>query len=122
MPSLDLPDDLSAPEPTPPTPPAPPADDVQTVRSLILAAYPDLVPELVIGDSVTALVASVEPARAAYARLRETLPVPPVNATPEVSPAIPAGGGAALAIDPDRLPTAEKIRRGLAGGRAGRRA
>lgn len=83
--------------------------DLDAVRELVLRAHPDVVPELVTGDSVAALIASVEPARAAYARLADALA--------QVRPAaavVPAGGGTPITVDPDRLPAAEKIRRGLA--------
>lgn len=84
------------------------APDLTAVRELVLRAHPDVVPELVTGDSVADLIASVEPARAAYARLAtslaETRPAPT---------SVPAGGGGPIPLDPDRLPAAEKIRRGL---------
>lgn len=84
-------------------------DELDAVREMVLRAYPDVVPELVAGDSVTALLASVEPARSAYARLAEVW-----TGSREVTSApVPAGGGAVIAVDPDRLPAAEKIRRGL---------
>jgi hypothetical protein len=79
------------------------------VRELVLRAHPDVVPELVTGDSVAALIASVEPARAAYARLADAL----AQVRPAAA-AVPAGGGTPITVDPDRLPAAEKIRRGLA--------
>ena len=50
------------------TPPAPGVDLVK-VRELVLKANPDVVPEMVGGDSFDALVASVDAARAAYARI-----------------------------------------------------
>lgn len=82
--------------------------DLDAVRDLVLRAHPDVVPELVAGDSVAALLASVEPARSAYVRLAE--------AWGEAQPrpvSVPAGGGAPLPIDPEKIPSAEKIRRGL---------
>ena len=83
--------------------------DLDAVRALVLRAHPDVVPELVTGESVADLIASVEPARAAYARLAETL----AQVRSEAAP-VPAGGGSPITVDPDRLPAAEKIRRGLA--------
>lgn len=86
--------------------------DLPAVRALILAAYPDVVPDLVTGTTVASLLASVEGARAAYAAVEARLA--PLPATPVTSPlVIPAGGGAPLPVDPDRLPASEKIRRGL---------
>ncbi len=89
-------------------PDQPPAE-LDAVREMVLRAYPDVVPELVAGDSVAALLASVEPARSAYARLAETW----AGSRDAASAPVPAGGGAVIAVDPDRLPAAEKIRRGL---------
>lgn len=85
------------------------AGDLEAIRELVLRAHPDVVPELVAGETIADLIASVEPARAAYARLADAL-----GQTPPVAAPVPAGGGAPIAIDPDRLPAAEKIRRGLA--------
>lgn len=91
---------------------APEAADLPAVRALILAAHPDVVPDLVAGTTVAALLASVEGARAAYAAVEARLA--PRPAAPGAVPlVIPAGGGAPLPIDPDRLPASEKIRRGL---------
>jgi hypothetical protein len=87
--------------------------ELDAVRLVVLAAYPDSVPELIQGDSVPALLASIEPARAAYARVAESVAVEPVAA---VAPVVPAGGGSAV-IDPGALPAAEKVRRGIAGQR-----
>lgn len=81
-------------------------EELASVRELILRAHPDVVPELVSGGSVDELVASVEPARAAYRRVADTM----TTATPRV----PAGDAPRLAVDAELLPAAEKIRRGLA--------
>ena len=43
------------------------SDDLSAVRTLILEAHPDVVPDLVTGATVAELLASVEGARAAYA-------------------------------------------------------
>jgi len=87
------------------------AEELATVRELALRAHPDVVPELVGGSSVAEIVASVEPARAAYQRVAgavsSRVPVPE-------APVVPAGNAPAMAVDPDLLPAAEKIRRGLA--------
>ena len=82
--------------------------DHSAIRELVLRAHRDVVPELVEGDTVDALLASIEPARAAYHRLAASLGQP---ATP---PAVPAGGQRPMPVDPDRLSASEKIRRGLA--------
>lgn len=87
----------------------PPAGtDLDAVRELVLRAHPDAVPELVSGDSVEALLASVEPARAAWRQVAERI------GGSSATPPVPAGGQQAVAIDPDRLSASEKIRRGLA--------
>ena len=43
--------------------------DVAAVRELALRAYPETVPELVGGESVAAILSSLEPAAAAYQRI-----------------------------------------------------
>ena len=95
--------------------PATPADttpaDLAAVRDLALRAHPDAVPELVGGATLAELMASLEPARAAYRRIVEARPSAP---TPPPAPTVPAGAAPPLALDPDRLPATEKIRRGLA--------
>ena len=88
-------------------PPEEPGDDLAAVRELVLRAHPDAVPELVSGATVGELLASVEPARAAYARVAERI------APAATAPVVPAGGAGPVPIDPDRLPAPEKIRRGL---------
>lgn len=92
-----------------PAPAPDPGDDLAAVRDLVLRAHPDVVPELVTGDTVGDLIASVEPARAAYQRLAAA-----IAETRPASAPVPAGGAAPIAVDPARLPAAEKIRRGLA--------
>ena len=88
-------------------------EELAAVREVVLRAYPDAVPELVSGASVAEVLASVEGARAAYRRVVEAAsgagePTPAV-------PSVPAGAVTRSAVDPERLPAAEKIRRGLAG-------
>lgn len=100
------PDDAPAPE-TADLPDAPGEEqDVAAVRDLVLRANPDVVPELVTGATIADLIASVEPAREAYARLAASIAAARAS--------VPAGGGVPIAVDPDRLPAHEKIRRGLA--------
>lgn len=82
--------------------------DLDAVRELVLRAHPDVVPEMIAGASIDALLASVEPARAAWQRIAEQT---------NPAPAVPAGGHPASAVDPDRLSASERIRRGLARGR-----
>lgn len=86
---------------------APAGTNLDAVRDLVLRAHPDAVPEMVAGDSVDALLASIEPARAAWRQVADR-----IGASP--APVVPAGGQPAVAVDPDRLSASEKIRRGLA--------
>jgi hypothetical protein len=93
------------------------SDDLSAVRTLILEAHPDVVPDLVTGSTVAELLASVEGARAAYAAVAGKLAAMTaddgLDGRPASPPMIPGGGGAPLPVDPDRLPASEKIRRGL---------
>lgn len=98
------------------TPEVPATDQLAAVRALVLRAHPDVVPELVAGDTIEALLASIEPAQGAHARLVAALgeradAASPAPGTPHV-PGVPAGGFVA-AVDPESLPAAEKIRRGI---------
>ena len=52
-------------------------DDLTAVRDVVLRAHPDTVPELIAGESISALLASVEPAREAYRRVLDTSRQPP---------------------------------------------
>lgn len=96
-------------------PEAPQEIDLNAMRELVLRAHPDVIPEMVGGDSVASMLESVEPAREAYARLAETW-----EASRPQAVRIPAGGGVKLPVDPGKLPAAEKIRRGLQVVAAGR--
>lgn len=100
---------MTEPESSPSTADDAPANDLDQVRELILASHTDVVPELVQGESIADLVASIEPARAAFSRVIESVPT---QSTATVT--IPAGGNTPMVLDIDTLPTAEKIRRGLA--------
>lgn len=85
------------------------ADDVDAVRALILRTHADIVPELISGPTVDALIASIAPAREAYARIATQ-----VGQGTTVAPAVPAGGTGRALIDPAQISAPEKIRRGLA--------
>ena len=85
------------------TPPVDP--NLAAIRDLVLKAHPDVVPELVTGDSLEDLLASIEPASAAYTRLAGEL-----NPAP---PSVPAGASSPASLDPDRMPAALKIQLGL---------
>ena len=98
-------------------------EELAAVREVVLRAYPDAVPELVSGASVVEVLASVEGARAAYRRVVEAAEVAGAGATAGTGasslPSVPAGAVTRPAVDPERLPAAEKIRRGLAGRSSG---
>jgi hypothetical protein len=82
--------------------------DLARVRDLILAAHADVVPELIAGATIQALIDSVEPARGAYQSVIARMAPP----APPVVPVVPAGSALA-AVDPSTLPAHELIRRGL---------
>ena len=88
-------------------------EDLAAVRELALRAYPETVPELVGGESVAAILGSVEPAAAAYQRIAEGVAASAPAPAVAVAPVVPAGSAPAVALDPERLPSVEKIRRGL---------
>jgi hypothetical protein len=90
--------------------PAVSADELAAVRELALRAYPETVPELVAGASVAELLGSLEGAAAAYRRVAEG-----IRSRPPALPTVPAGSAPPVALDPERLPPVEKIRRGLEG-------
>lgn len=95
-------------------------DDVALVRDFIVATDPALVPELVTGADVGAVLASVAAARAAYQRIAERVRAGQPVAGPEATrpaPVVPAGGAAPFTIDPADLPSGELIRRGLSAAR-----
>jgi hypothetical protein len=91
------------------------AVDLAAVRELVLKAHSDVVPELIAGSSVAELTASIEPAKAAYQRIAEAMASPLGGRT--ISPPVVPAGGSAPAVDPEKLPASEKIRRGIEAGR-----
>ncbi len=84
-----------------------PAGDstLEAVRALVLKAHPDIVPELVAGETIEDLIASISPATDAYARLTEGL-------RPS-APSVPAGASTSAPLDADRLSPTVKIQVGL---------
>ncbi len=89
--------------------------ELTALRAALLRAYPRAVPELVGGGSVGEMLASLEGAMAAWDRVAAA--VAGATASVERPPVVPAGAAPAAAIDPERLPATEKIRRGLLGRR-----
>jgi hypothetical protein len=116
-----------------------PSGDLEKVRGLVLQAHPDVVPDLVRGASVDELIASVEPARAAYQAVADRVRAggstsgetgtggegggsnggasangaSASGANPAATPPAVPAGGAANVIDPASIPASEKIRRAL---------
>lgn len=97
------------------------AEDLGKVRDLVLAAHPDVVGDLVRGESIDALIASVEPARTAYQQIAERVragnttvaTTETIVVTNPAPPAVPAGGTAAV-VDPAALAPTTKIAQALA--------
>ena len=85
-------------------------EELAALREALLAAYPEAGAELVGGESVGAMLASLGPARAAWERVAATAARPGATAPPPV----PAGSAPPVAVDVAALPATEKIRRGLA--------
>ena len=101
-------------QPGPPQPsPAPQLgpEQLQKVREFVISANPDAVPDLITGNTVEEIEASIPKAKDAYQRTAER-----VRATYTPPPAVPAGGAANL-VNPDDLSPSEKIRRGIAQGK-----
>ncbi len=83
-------------------------EQLAPVRELIALAHQDIVPELLTGDTVEELLASVPVAREAYQRLEARFaqqPEQPVHVSQPVSP--PA------AIDLNSMSTDDLLRRGM---------
>lgn len=87
---------------------------LQRVRDLVLQAHREVVPELVVGASVTELLASIEPAREAYANLATRIEADRLPESQAATvPLVPAGGTGPAPFDLDRMPASEKLRRGI---------
>jgi hypothetical protein len=85
-----------------------PAVELTQVRDLIIAAHPDVVPEMITGTSFDELMTSIQPARDAYQRIAsQTLrpAAPPVAAQP--------GQRASMSADMESLSPLGKISEGL---------
>jgi hypothetical protein len=82
--------------------------DLQRVRDLVLAANPDVVPEMIAGDTFDALLASVEPAKAAYARIAAS-----VQSAAPPAVAGQTGGSRQYVINVEELSPSAKISEGL---------
>jgi hypothetical protein len=89
---------------------------IEAVRELARKAFPDAIPELIAGETYDEVMASVELARAAYARV--FMEVEERQAVVK-APVVPAGGSSAPVVDVERLPASEKLRRGVGARRGG---
>lgn len=109
--------DPGAPPPeTPATQPgdSPPDASLPALRDLIARAYPDAVPELIQGDSLDEMLASLPAAQAAWARVAEA--AASASSAPPPDP-VPAGSAVrSTQLDVSALSPLAKIRHGLASG------
>lgn len=101
-----------------------PSQSIETIAALrdkVAAMTPNIVPELLKGDSLEALITSLDESRAAYDRIvanatPAATPTPPAETPPAETkpeaPAVPAGA-ASYTEDLNKIPAHELIRRGL---------
>lgn len=79
----------------------------ETLRATLAAAHPDAIPELIGGETVGAIVASLETAKAAYQRT--------IERTKAALPVAAGGGGRPVGVDISKLSPLAKISMGLRG-------
>lgn len=93
------------------------AVDLVKVRELILAANPNVVPEMVAGDSFDGLMASVEPAKAAYERIASAFSSQQSQSQSSAASVAGVGSGGApgrtFMINIEELSPSAKIAEGL---------
>lgn len=93
-----------------------PSDDIEVevsmLRDLVFKAHPDVVRELIIGETLTDILASLEPARAAYERIAEQIEQDLHRERVENTFAL-AKAGARTEVDRGTMTTAERLRLGL---------
>ncbi len=83
------------------------AEERQTLQATLAAAHPDTIPELIGGETVGAMVASLETAKAAYQRT--------IERTKAAMPVAAGGGGRPVGVDITKLSPLAKISMGLKG-------
>ena len=83
------------------------ADERQTLQTTLAAAHPDAIPELIGGETVGAIIASLETAKAAYRRT--------IERTKAALPVAAGGGGRLVGVDVTKLSPLAKISMGLKG-------
>ncbi|MCA1670579.1 MAG: hypothetical protein LC793_25000 [Thermomicrobia bacterium] len=81
------------------------ADERQTLRATLAAAHPDAIPELIGGETVGEMIASIETAKAAYQRT--------IERTKAAIPVAAGGGSRAVGVDVSKLSPLAKISAGL---------
>ncbi|MHB8644861.1 MAG: hypothetical protein ACYDAR_03605 [Thermomicrobiales bacterium] len=81
------------------------ADERQTLQATLASAHPDAIPQLIGGETVGEMIASVETAKAAY---RET-----IERTKAAIPVAAGGGGRPVGVDVAKLSPLAKISYGL---------
>ncbi len=83
------------------------ADERQTLRATLAAAHPNTVHELIGGETVGEMVASLETAKAAYQRT--------IERTRAAMPVAAGGSGRPVGVDITKLSPLAKISMGLKG-------
>lgn len=83
------------------------AEERQALRATLAAAHPDTVPELIGGETVGEMIASLETAKAAYRRT--------IERTKAALPVAAGGGGRPVGVDISKLSPLAKIAVGLKG-------
>jgi hypothetical protein len=83
------------------------ADERQTLRATLAAAHPDTIPQLIDGETVGEMVASIATAKAAYQRA--------IEQAKTAVPVAAGGGGRPVGMDPAKLSPLAKISLGLQG-------
>jgi hypothetical protein len=95
------------------------AEAMGKVRPLLAGALPDLVPELLVGNSLEELVASIEPAKQAYQRIMEQLRAgSDEGGTGAASDAAGSGANVSVAamhsaVAPRPIPVGQPARQGM---------
>ncbi len=88
--------------------------DMGELRDLVLKANPDVIPEMIAGDTFDTLMASVDPAKAAYQRIVQSVGGAAGGGAAAVA-RVPAGGGATrqFVVNIEELSPSAKIAEGL---------
>ena len=86
--------------------------EVAMIRELVYTAHPDVIRELLVGETLAEILASIEPARAAYQRVADQVGHELLR---ERAANVPQGAGAVTPPGPDPAPltTTQRLRLGL---------